>query len=123
MKSFILVFFLAFLSLESSAKLTARKKKVDNLACKNKRSQACLKALSKVDQNRVKTQIASKELARLHSEIQERKGIKTSQHNNLLKTMQKVSCNMATNNFTAKAYCYDHCLDSDDCQIKNNKKR
>jgi len=123
MNSFILVFLLAMVSFECPAKAIHRKKKVDNSACKNKHSQACFKALSKVDQNRVKTQIASKELARLHGEIQERKGIRSSQSNTLLKTMQKVSCNMATNNFTAKAYCYDHCIDSDDCQIKNNKKR
>lgn len=114
---------ISFLVFTPKGLAKTRRPKTDNSACRNKHSQACFKALSKVDQNRVKTQIAAKEQARLHREIQERKGIRSTQSNTLLKTMQKVNCNLATNNFTAKAYCYDHCIDSDDCQIKNNKKR
>jgi hypothetical protein len=119
----IILIVLYFLAVAPQGFAKARRAKTDNSACRNKHSQACFKALSKVDLNRVKTQIAAKEQARLHREIQERKGIRSTQSNTLLKTMQKVNCNMATNNFTARAYCYDHCIDSDDCQIKNNKKR
>jgi hypothetical protein len=123
MKSLVLMFFLVFFFFEPHAKTVGRQKKAVNSACRNKHSKACFRALSAVDPNRVKTHIATKEQARLHREIQERKGIKSPESSSLLKTMQKVSCNMATNNLNARAYCYEHCIDSDDCQIKNNKKR
>ena len=118
-----MVFLLISCFADVLAKPIHRKKKIENSACKNKHSKACFRALSAVDSNRVKTRIAAQEEARLHREILERRGIKSPESNSVLKTMQKYSCNMATHNFEGRAFCYDHCIDSDDCQIKNTKKK
>ena len=90
--------------------------------CKKLHSKACLAAFSRIDQKRIKSHILTKEQNRLHGEILLQKGVHPKESTTMLKTFQKWSCSLATNNFQSRAYCYDHCVDSDECHIENKKK-
>ncbi len=91
-------------------------------SCKKLHSKACLAALFRVDHKRIKSHILTKEQNRLHGEILLQKGVHPKERTTMLKAFQKWSCSLANNNFQAKAYCYDYCVDSDECHIENKKK-